>query len=149
MNLFDRISEDIKSAMKSQEKDRLEALRSIKAQLLIVKTSAGGKDEISEEEGIKTLQKMVKQRNDSAEIYKSQNRNDLYEKEVKEIAFIEEYLPKQLGDEEIKTVLKTIIANSGASGMKDFGKVMGTASKELAGKADGKRISDLLKSLLG
>jgi uncharacterized protein len=148
MNLFDRVSEDIKSAMKSQEKDKLEALRAIKAQLLLLKTSAGGKDEISDEEGMKTMQKMVKQRNDSAEIYKSQNRIDLYEKEIKEISFIEEYLPKQLSDDELKAAIKAIITGSGASSIKELGKVMGIASKELAGKADGKRISEVVRGLL-
>ncbi len=148
MNIFDRISEDIKSAMKSQEKERLEALRAIKSQLLLLKTSAGGKDEISEEEGIKAMQKMVKQRNDSAEIYKSQNRLDLYEKEIKEISFIEEYLPKQLNDQELTDILKAVISSVGATGIKDLGKVMGIASKELAGKADGKRISETAKNLL-
>jgi hypothetical protein len=148
MNLFEKISEDIKTAMKSQEKDKLEALRSIKAQLLLLKTSAGGKDEISDEEGIKALQKMVKQRNDSAEIYKTQNRTDLYEKEIKEVGFIENYLPKQISDSELSTALKTIISKTGAASIKELGKVMGIASKELAGKADGKRISEMVKTLL-
>jgi len=148
MNLFEKISEDIKTAMKSQEKEKLEALRSIKAQLLLLKTSAGGKDEISDEEGIKTLQKMVKQRNDSAEIYKTQNRTDLYEKEIKEVGFIENYLPKQMSDLELTSALKTIISKTGAASIKELGKVMGIASKELAGKADGKRISEMVKTLL-
>jgi uncharacterized protein YqeY len=148
MNLFERVSEDIISAMKLQEKEKLEALRGIKAQLLLVRTSVGGKEEISDEEGMKTLQKMVKQRHDSAEIYKRQNRNDLYEKEIKEIAFIEEYLPKQLTDDELKTIIIKIISNTAASTIKDLGKVMGFASKELAGKADGKRISEIARGLL-
>jgi uncharacterized protein YqeY len=134
--------------MKAKETERLNALRAIKAQLLLIKTSAGGKDSISEAEGIKTLQKMVKQRKDSAEIYKSQNRSDLYEKEMSEISFIQAYLPEQMGEEELTAIIKSVIEKTGASSMKDMGKVMGIASKELAGKAEGKIIADKVKQLL-
>ncbi len=149
MTLFEKINSDIKEAMKAKEKDRLDALRAIKAQFLLIKTSAGGKDEISDEEGLKVIQKMIKQRKDSAEIYKTQNRPDLYEKEVSEINYLEPYMPAQMTDEELTTAVSEIITKVGAETMKDMGKVMGTASKELAGKADGKAIADKVKKLLG
>lgn len=148
MGLFEQINADIKTAMKAKEADKLSALRAIKAQLLLIKTSGGGKDEIPKEEGIKMLQKMIKQRKDSAEIYKSQNRDDLYETEVSEISFIQPYLPKQMDENELTEVIKNIISKVGAESMKDMGKVMGIASKELAGKAEGKLIADKVKELL-
>lgn len=148
MELFEQINADIKTAMKAKEADKLGALRAIKAQLLLIKTSGGGKEEIPEEESIKMLQKMIKQRKDSAEIYKSQNRDDLFEKEMTEVSFIMPYLPKQMNENELTEVIKDIIKKVGAESMKDMGKVMGLASKELAGKTEGRLIADKVKKLL-
>jgi len=147
MNLFDKISEDLKSAMLARQKDRLESLRAIKTALLLAKTESGTHD-LSTDQEMKILQKMVKQRRESAEIYKTQKREELYQNEMKEAAIIEEYLPKQMIEDELVVVLKSIIHRVGASSPKDMGKVMGTASKELAGKADGKMIADKVKELL-
>ena len=148
MGLFEIINKDIISAMKAKEAEKLTALRAVKSELLLLKTSAGGKDEISKEEEIKVLQKMVKQRKDSAEIYKTQGRDDLYEKELKEAMFIQAYLPAQMSNEELTAVISEIIKKTGAESMKDMGRVMGTASKELAGKAEGKLIAAKVKELL-
>ncbi|MCF6366533.1 MAG: GatB/YqeY domain-containing protein [Bacteroidales bacterium] len=148
MELFEKINADIISAMKSKEKEKLAALRAIKAQLLLIKTSGSGNDKISEEEGITLLQKMVKQRKDAAEIYKSQNREDLYKTEMAEVSYIQPYLPEQMSEEELSSSIKIIIDNLGATSMKDMGKVMGIASKELAGKTEGKLIAAKVKELL-
>ncbi len=148
MELFEQINADIKTAMKAKEADKLGTLRAIKAQLLLIKTSGSGKEEIPEEESIKMLQKMIKQRKDSAEIYKSQNRDDLFEKEMTEVSFIMPYLPKQMNENELTEVIKNIIKKVGAESMKDMGKVMGLASKELAGKTEGRLIADKVKELL-
>ena len=148
MTLFEKINSDIIAAMKAKEKIKLEALRAIKAQLLLLKTAAGAKDEISDEEGLKVIQRMIKQRKDAAEIYKTQNRPDLYEKEISEITYIEPYLPQQMSNEELTSAVSEIIIRVGAETMKDMGKVMGTASKELAGKAEGRAIADKVKELL-
>lgn len=147
MSLFDKISEDLKSAMLARQKDRLESLRAIKTALLLAKTESGTHD-LSTDQEMKILQKMVKQRRESAEIYKTQNREELYQNEMKEAGIIEEYLPKQMSEDELVVVLKSIIQRVGATSPKDMGKVMGTASKELAGKADGKMIADKVKELL-
>ncbi|MBN2813576.1 MAG: GatB/YqeY domain-containing protein [Bacteroidales bacterium] len=148
MGLFDKISEDLKAAMLARQKDRLESLRAIKTALLLAKTEAGA-HEITPDQEIKILQKMVKQRRESAEIFKSQNRTELCDNELKEAAIIEEYLPKQMTEAELIPVLQELIERVGASSAKDMGKVMGTATKELAGKADGKMIADQVKKLLG
>ena len=148
MDLEKRINADIMSAMKAQEKLKLEALRSIKAGILIAKTAEGGSGEVSEEEGIKILQKMAKQRRDSAEIFTSQNRQDLAEKELAELSVIEVYLPAPMSQEELRKEIEKIIAEAGASSIKDMGKVMGMASKQLAGKIDGKQISEMVKEIL-
>jgi uncharacterized protein len=148
MSLFDKISEDLKAAMLAKQKDRLESLRAIKTALLLAKTESGAHDLTTDQE-MKILQKMVKQRRESAEIFKSQNRPDLSETEIKEANIIEEYLPKQMTEAELIPVLKAIIARVGATSAKDLGKVMGTATKELAGKADGKMIADKVRELLG
>jgi uncharacterized protein len=148
MSLFDKISEDLKSAMLARQKDRLESLRAIKTALLLAKTETGS-HEISADQEMKILQKLVKQRRESAEIYKSQNRDDLYQNEIKEAAIIEEYLPQQMSEAELIPALKAIIQKVGATSPKEMGKVMGAASKELAGKADGKMIADKVKELLG
>ncbi len=147
MDLFEQINEDIKTAMKAKDADKLNALRGIKAELLIVKTSGQG-NEISNETAIALLQKMVKQRKDAADIYKQQNREDLYEKEMKEVFFIMPYLPKQLSENELIEEVKKIIAEIGASSIKDMGKTMNAANTKLQGKAESKNIAKVVKDLL-
>jgi uncharacterized protein YqeY len=147
MSLFDKISEDLKAAMLAKQRDRLESIRAIKTALLLAKTESGS-HEMTPDQEMKILQKMVKQRRESAEIFKSQNRTELYENEIKEASIIEEYLPKQMSEAELVPLLKAIIQRVGATSPKDMGKVMGAASKELAGKADGKMIADKVKELL-
>lgn len=149
MSLFNIISEDLKNAMKAREKEKLEALRAVKTAFLLARADKTGDEILTDEEELKIIQRLVKQRHESAEIYKSQNRNDLYEKEMLEAAVIGEYLPKQLSDTELTRVIEKIIKSTGASGPKDMGKVMGIASKELAGKAEGKKIAAKVKELLG
>ncbi len=148
MGLFEQINADIISAMKAKEKEKLAALRAIKAQLLLIKTSGSGNDKISKEDEVSLLQRMVKQRKDAAEIYKTQDRDDLYQTEMLEVSFIQPYLPEQMSDEELSNAVKAIIEKTGASSMKDMGKVMGMASKELAGKTEGKLIAAKVKELL-
>ncbi|MDD4515351.1 GatB/YqeY domain-containing protein [Massilibacteroides sp.] len=148
MNLFDRVSADIKEAMLAKDKIRLQALRGVKKEFLEAKTAKGGDGELSDEAATKILQKMVKQRKESAEIYASQERPELAEGELAEAACIETYLPKQMTAEELEVALKEIIDKVGASGPGDMGKVMGTATKALAGKAEGRMISETVKRLL-
>ena len=148
MNLFDKVSGDIKTAMLARDKVRLEALRGIKKEFLEAKTAKGGDGELSDDSALKILAKMVKQRKESASIYTEQNRKDLAGEELAQAAIIEEYLPKQLSEEELTAALKEIIARVGATSAKEMGKVMGTASKELAGKAEGKAISAKVRELL-
>lgn len=148
MALFDQISEDIKQAMLAKDKVRLEALRGVKKEILEAKTAKGNDGELSDEQAIKIIQKMCKQRKDSADIFTQQNRADLAENELAELAVIEKYLPKQMSDEELTAEVKAIIAEVGATSAKEMGKVMGVASKKLAGRADGKAISEKVKSLL-
>jgi len=148
MSLFDKINEEIKVAMKAREQEKLEALRSVKAAFLIAKSDKGANSVLSEEEEIKIVQKLVKQRKDSADIYKVNNREDLYKKEVFEAEIISQYLPKTMTEEEIIPILKEIIASVGAAGPSDMGKVMGQATKQFAGKAEGRLIADLVKKLL-
>ena len=148
MALFDQISEDIKKAMLAKEKVRLEALRGVKKEFLEAKTAKGSNGDLTDEAAVKILQKMVKQRKDSAQIYIDQNRPELAENELAEVAVIEAYLPKQMSDEELTAAVKEIIAEVGATSAKDMGKVMGVASKKLAGKAEGRAISDKVKTLL-
>lgn len=148
MNLFDKVSGDIKTAMLARDKVRLEALRGIKKEFLEAKTAKGGDGELSDDAALKILAKMVKQRKESASIYTEQNREDLASEELAQAAIIEEYLPKQLSEEELTAALKEIIARVGATSAKEMGKVMGTASKELAGKAEGKAISAKVRELL-
>ncbi|MCD8042423.1 MAG: GatB/YqeY domain-containing protein [Tannerellaceae bacterium] len=148
MSLFDQISEDIKNAMRAQDKVRLQALRGVKKEFLEAKTAKGGDGELSDDTAVKIIQKMVKQRKESAEIYKNQGRPELAENELAEVAAIEVYLPKQMSAEELETELKKIIAEVGAEGPKDMGKVMGAANKALAGKAEGRVISETVKKLL-
>jgi len=146
MSLVDKINADIKSAMLAKEKEKLEALRSVKAALLLAQTSG---EPITEDSEIKLLQKLIKQRKEAADIYKTQNRMDLAEPEIFQANIIQQYLPAQMGEEEIKTIIKNIIAQLNATSIKDMGKVMGIASKELAGKADNRMVSDIVKQLLG
>jgi len=148
MNLFDQISEDIRLAMLARDKERLEALRNIKKVLLEAKTAKSGAEELSDDAAIKAIAKLAKQGRDSAEIYKQQNRLDLYDPEMAQVKILEGYLPQQMGDEELTAAIAAIIAQTGATSMKEMGKVMGMASKELAGKVDGRLISDKVKSLL-
>ncbi|MBR2477252.1 MAG: GatB/YqeY domain-containing protein [Bacteroidales bacterium] len=147
MSMEQQIQQDIKAAMLAKEKIRLESLRAIKAAILLAKT-ADGSESIADEAVVKIIQKLVKQRKETAEIYKQQNREELAAQELAEAAAMEVYLPKQLSEEELEAELKKIIAQVGATGPQDMGKVMGTATKALAGKADGKAISALVKKLL-
>lgn len=148
MNLFDTISNDIKSAMLAKDKVKLETLRGIKKEFIEAKTAKGGSGELSDDAALKILTKMMKQRRESATIYMEQNRPELAENELAEAAVIEQYLPKQLTEEELTAVLTAIIAEVGATGPQDMGKVMGGASKKLAGRADGRAISTKVKELL-
>lgn len=148
MNLFDQISEDIKKAMLAREKVRLEALRGVKKEFLEAKTAKGANGELSDDTAMKIMVKMVKQRKESARIYEENNRPELAQNELAEAAVIEEYLPKQLSEEELVAELKAIIAETGATGPKEMGKVMGVATKRLAGKAEGKIVSAKVKELL-
>jgi len=147
MSLFEKINQDIKQAMRDRDKNRLEALRAIKAAFLLAKTEKGD-DEISSEKELAIVQKLAKQRIDSAKIYKENNRPELYEVEMAQAKVIQEYLPASLSDEELESYLSELIKKVGATSMKDMGRVMGTATKELAGKADGSRISAMVKELL-
>jgi uncharacterized protein len=149
MTLKQRIDEDIKQAMRDKAQDTLRALRAIKSMILLEETKEGAAAEISADEEMKILTKAAKQRRDSATIYEQQNRPDLLEKELSEIAVIEKYLPKQLSDNEVKAKVADIIARVGASSAADMGKVMGVAMKELAGQADGKAVQAAVKGLLG
>lgn len=148
MSLEQKIMADLKTAMLAKDEAGLRSLRAIKAAIIIAKTAEGAKGEINEEDEVKLLQKLVKSRKDSLEIFQQQNRPELAKKEEEEIAVIEKFLPKQLSANEIKTQLTQIITETGASSPADMGRVMGIATKQLAGKADGKTISALVKELL-
>ncbi|WP_158962327.1 GatB/YqeY domain-containing protein [Myroides fluvii] len=148
MSLQANIMDAMKSAMKSKDSIALEALRAVKAELLLAQTQSGSKEEISEVEEIKILQKLVKQRKDSATIFAEQGRADLVEPELAQVAVIEQFLPAQLSNEEVEAIIAKIIADGNHAGMAAMGQVMGMASKELAGKADGKTISTIVKTLL-
>ena len=147
MSLEQKVMTELKAAMKAKDKNALTSLRAIKSALLLAKTDGSGA-EMTEEKEIKLLQKLVKSRKDSLEIYEKQGREDLAVKERDEIAVISKFLPKQMDAAELETIIKGIVEQTGASGMKDMGKVMGMASKQLAGKADGKTISTIVKGLL-
>lgn len=149
MDMFDRISNDIKEAMKAKDKVRLETLRNIKKVFLEAKTAPGANDTLTDDAALKIMQKLVKQGKDSATLYTEQGRTDLAEAELAQVAVIETYLPKQMSAEELEEALKAIIAEVGAEGPKDMGKVMGTATKKLAGLAEGRAISAKVKELLG
>jgi hypothetical protein len=148
MSLEQKIMTGLKAAMLAKDEATLRSLRAVKAAILLAKTAEGSNGELKQEDEIKLLQKLVKQRKDSQEIFQQQNRADLAKKEEEEIAVIEKFLPAQMSPEELKGELAKIIAAVGASSPADMGKVMGTATKQLAGKADGKTISELVKELL-
>ena len=148
MSLQEKVMTEIKAAMKAKDSVALESLRAIKSAILIAQTDKGAGGELSEEDEIKLVQKLVKQRKDSASIFNEQGRNDLAEPELAQVAVIEKFLPAQLSEEEIEKVVVNTITSVGATGMQDMGKVMGIVSKELAGQADGKTISTIVKSKL-
>ena len=148
MDLFDKVSEDIKNAMKAKDKVALETLRNVKKCFLEAKTAPGANDTLTDADALKIMQKLVKQGKDSASIYEQQGRADLAEAELGQVRVIERYLPKQMSAEELEAELRTIIAQVGAAGPKDMGKVMGVASKALAGKTEGRAISETVKRLL-
>ena len=148
MSLFEKINTDIKTAMKAKDKETLEALRSVKAAFLMAKTEKGNNGELSNDAELKIIQKLVKQRKDSAELYKTNNREELYAKEIAEAKTIEQYLPAQLSETEIAIVIESIISDTEAKGPQDMGKVMGVASKKLGGKAEGRVIAQKVTELL-
>ena len=149
MDLFDKVSEDIKNAMKAKDKVALETLRNVKKFFIEAKTAPGANDTLADADALKILQKLAKQGKDSADIYLQQNRQDLADAELAQVKVIESYLPKQLNAEELEAALKEIIAEVGATDAKDMGKVLGVASKKLAGIAEGRAISAKVKELLG
>lgn len=149
MDIFEKVSKDIIAAMKAKDKMRLEALRNVKKFFIEAKTAPGANDTLDDATALKILSKLAKQGRDTAALYREQSRPDLAEEEEAQAAVIEEYLPKALSAEELEAEIKSIIVETGAASMKDMGKVMGVASKKLAGRADGKAISTLVKQLLG
>lgn len=148
MGILANLTDEIKTAMRAKDSLKLEALRAIKSAVMLEQTSTGGSDTLSDEQEIKLVQKLVKQRKDSAQIFRDQNRPDLAEPEEAQAEVIAQFLPEQLSEEEITAIIQAIIEKTGAEGMKDMGKVMGMASKEMAGKADGKTISTIVKAQL-
>ena len=148
MTLYDQISEDIKAAMKARDKVRLETLRNIKKVFIEAKTAPGANDTLDDADALKIIQKLAKQGRESAATFTEKNRQDLADGELAQVAVIESYLPRQLDEAEIEAAVKDIIAQTGAAGMKDMGKVMGMATTQMAGKADGKAISTIVKRLL-
>ncbi|GAA4315314.1 GatB/YqeY domain-containing protein [Pontixanthobacter gangjinensis] len=148
MSLQEKVMAEMKAAMKAKDSMKLEAMRAVKGAILLANTESSSKDGLTEEEEMKLLQKLVKQRKDSAQIYKEQGREDLAEPELQQAAVIEQFLPEQMSEAEIEAKVDEIIAKSGASGMQDMGKVMGMATGELAGKADGKTISMIVRKKL-
>ena len=148
MSLKEKIDQDLINAMRAKNQDELRALRAIKSLILLAKTEKGGPSELNEEAEMKLLSKAVKQRKESSELFREQGRDDLFIKENAEIEIIKKYLPAQLSDEELLSALKKIVEENDASGMQDMGKIMGLATKIFAGKADGKKISEFVKSLL-
>lgn len=148
MNIFDQISEDIKAAMKARDKVRLDTLRNIKKVFLEAKTAPGANDTLEDADALKIIQKLAKQGRETAQTYVANNRQDLADGELAQVAVLEEYLPKALSEAEIEAEVRKIIAETGASSMKDMGRVMGAASKQMAGRADGRLISEIVKMLL-
>jgi uncharacterized protein YqeY len=148
MTLFEQVSEGIMAAMKAREKEKLEALRNLKKVMIEARTSKGAGSELSDEESLKIIQKLVKQGKESADIYQKQNRNDLYEEEMAQVKVLETFLPEQISDDKLTAIITGIIQQTGATSIKDMGKVIGIASKELAGKADGREIAAKVKEML-
>lgn len=148
MSLQDKVMAEMKDAMRAKDSNKLEALRAVKSAILLAQTDASGRDGLSEDEELKLLQRLVKQRKESAAIYNEQGREDLAQPELDQAAVIEGFLPEQMSEEEIEAEVEKIITQTGASGMQDMGKVMGVASKELAGRADGKTISTIVRKKL-
>lgn len=148
MNIFDQISEDIKAAMKARDKVRLDTLRNIKKVFLEAKTAPGANDTLEDADALKIIQKLAKQGRETAQTYVANNRQDLADGELAQVAVLEEYLPKALSEAEIEAEVRKIIAETDASSMKDMGRVMGAASKQMAGRADGRLISEIVKRLL-
>lgn len=148
MSLFDQVSSDIMDAMKAREKEKLEALRGIKKVMIEAKSAAGATGELTDQEALKIIQKLAKQGTESAIIYKEQGRNDLYDQEMFQVKIFETYLPLKMSDAELTEAIQAIIAEAGATSIKEMGKVMGMASKKLSGLADGKDISEKVKALL-
>ena len=148
MSLQDQIMDALKTAMKAKDSVALASLRAVKSAILLAQTESGAKEDLTQEQELKILQKLVKQRKDSAALFLEQNREDLANPELAQAEIIAQFLPEQMSEEDIKQVVIQVISQTGASGMKDMGKVMGMASKQLAGKADGKTISTIVKSLL-
>ena len=148
MALFDQINNDMKEAMKAREKERLEALRNIKKVMLEARTAKGAGTELADDEALKIIAKLAKQGSDAAKIFQEQGRTDLYDEEMAQVVIFESYLPAKMSDEELTAAVQAIIAETGASSIKDMGKVMGIASKKLAGQADGKDISAKVKAML-
>lgn len=148
MSFLDKINDEIKVAMKAREQNRLMALRAVKSELLLAATKEGSTGEVSDEDGLKIIQKLVKQRKDTAAVYTQNGRTDLAEIELQELSYIEPFLPKQMSVEEIEAAVRAIVAQVGATSVKEMGKVMGVASKELAGKADNKAVADAVKAVL-
>lgn len=148
MNIFDQVSEDIKAAMKARDKVRLDTLRNIKKVFLEAKTAPGANDTLEDADALKIIQKLAKQGRETAQTYVANNRQDLADGELAQVAVLEEYLPKALSEAEIEAEVRNIIAETGATSMKDMGRVMGAASKQMAGRADGRLISEIVKRLL-
>lgn len=148
MSLFDQISSDIMEAMKAREKEKLEALRAIKKVMIEAKSAVGATGDLTDQEALKIIQKLAKQGTESAEIYKSQGRQDLHDHEMFQVNVFETYLPKKMSDAELTEAIQSIITETGATSIKEMGKVMGIASKKLSGLADGKEISEKVKALL-
>lgn len=148
MTLFEQVNADIKTAMKAKEKEKLEALRAIKAAFLIANTEKGSDGVLADDKALVIIQKLIKQRRESADIYSKNNRQELADKELLEADVIEKYLPVQMSEAEIKAEVEKIITETGASSIKEMGRVMGMASKKLSGKADGKKIAEIVKALL-
>jgi uncharacterized protein YqeY len=148
MTLEEQINNDIKTAMIAKDQAALRGLRAIKASILLAKTEKGGTGEVTQEKEVQILTKMIKQRKESIEIYEKENRSDLAVTEKEEVAVIEKYMPAMMSDDDIKAAIQKIIAETGATSQKEMGKVMGAASKALAGKADNKKVSEIVKSLL-
>lgn len=148
MSIVSQITEDIKTAMKAKDRDTLDALRAAKSEFLLAATSKGAEGEVDDETAMKVLQKLLKQRMESADLYAEQNREDLRADELKQADVLSRYLPKPMDDSELEEAIAAIVSETGANSMADMGKVMGAASKKLAGKADGKRISSFVKAAL-